>query len=59
MPGIWHTAKQETQRSALPNADGSYADYEETQPFEYHGGYLSVHFGARKFAGVLCRETRV
>ncbi|WIA42630.1 hypothetical protein OEZ86_008603 [Tetradesmus obliquus] len=49
-PGIWHTAKQETQRSALPNADGSYAEYEETQPFEYHGGYLSVHFGARKFA---------
>jgi hypothetical protein len=55
-PGIWWTAKQADQRGALPEDDGTYAlGYEETQPFEYHGGYLSVHFSARKF-GVTGKE---
>ncbi len=48
-PGIWWTAKQSDQRQALVKEDGTYADYEETQPFEYHDGYLSVHYGTHKF----------
>jgi hypothetical protein len=54
-PGIWWTAKQTDQRIALEE-DGTYPlGYEETQPFEYHAGYLSVHFSARKY-GVTGRE---
>jgi len=55
-PGIWWTAKQSDQRGALADEDGSYPlGYEETQPFEYHDGYLSVHYAARKF-GVTGKE---
>ena len=54
-PGIWWTAKQTDQRIALEE-NGTYPlGYEETQPFEYHAGYLSVHFSARKY-GVTGRE---
>lgn len=55
-PGIWWTARQADQRAALAEADGSYPDgFEENLPFEYHDGYLSTHFSARKY-GVTGRE---
>lgn len=50
-PGIWWTAKQATQREARLRADGDFEGYEQTQPFEYHHGYLSVHYAAKKFSG--------
>jgi hypothetical protein len=55
-PGIWFTAKQSDQRGALPDASGAYLlGFEETQPFEYHNGYLSVHYSGYKF-GVTGKE---
>jgi hypothetical protein len=55
-PGIWWTAKQSDQRSALRNEDGTYPlGFEETQPFEYHNGYLSVHYSAYKY-GITGKE---
>lgn len=55
-PGIWWTAKQTDQRQALAKEDGTYElGHEETQPFEYHDGYLSVHFSSRKY-GITGKE---
>jgi hypothetical protein len=56
-PGIWWTAKQQSQRGAARAADGSYPDgFEETVPFEYHDGYLSVHFAAQKYINTAGKE---
>jgi hypothetical protein len=55
-PGIWWTARQSDQRNALADEDGSYPlGFEETQPFEYHDGYLSVYYASRKF-GITGKE---
>lgn len=45
----WNTPRKVDQASFERKADGSFAGYERTPPFEYHDGYLSVHFATNNY----------
>ena len=46
---IWNTPRKIDQAAFDRNSDGSFAGWEPTPPFEYHDGYLSVHFATNNY----------
>eukprot|EP00891_Asterochloris_glomerata_P005068 jgi/Astpho2/5068/Aster-x0233 len=51
-PGIWKTPLKNDQASYQRNADGSLKGYEAVVPFEYHDGYLTIHFESHKYQDI-------
>lgn len=45
----WNTPRKLDQAAYERNPDGSFAGYEPTPPFEYHDGYLHVHFDTNRY----------
>lgn len=43
-PEVWLTPRKLDQAAFERKEDGSFAGYERTPPFEYHDGYLTVHY---------------
>ena len=48
-PKVWNTPRKRDQATFERKEDGSFAGYEPTPPFEYHDGYLSVHFSTNNY----------
>ncbi|KAK9813596.1 hypothetical protein WJX73_009365 [Symbiochloris irregularis] len=48
-PQQWQTPRKVDQSAFERNADGTFAGYEPTPPFEYHDGYLTVHFSVGNY----------
>ena len=48
-PKLWYTPRKVDQAAFERKADGSFAGYERTPPFEYHDGYLTVHFAVNNY----------
>ena len=46
---LWWTPRKRDQATFERNEDGSFAGYERTPPFEYHDGYLSIHFATGNY----------
>ncbi|KAK9812337.1 hypothetical protein WJX73_003313 [Symbiochloris irregularis] len=48
-PKQWNTPRKLDQSAYERNADGTFAGYEPTPPFEYHDGYLTVHYSVGNY----------
>ena len=45
----WNTPRKVDQATFERKPDGTFAGFERTPPFEYHDGYLSVHFATNNY----------
>ena len=48
-PKAWQTPRKRDQALYERTADGKFAGFEPTPPFEYHDGYLTVHFASANY----------
>ena len=46
---LWTTPRKKDQAAFDRHPDGSFVGFESTPPFEYHNGYLSVHFDTNNY----------
>ena len=46
---LWKTPRKKDQAAFDRNSDGSFVGFEYTPPFEYHDGYLTVHFDSSNY----------
>ena len=51
-PEIWLTPRKVDQAAFERKSDGSFAGFERTPPFEYHNGYLTVHYAINNYLEV-------
>lgn len=48
-PKGWNTPKKRDQAAYDRNDKGEFVGFEPTPPFEYHDGYLTVHFSTQNY----------
>ena len=48
-PKGWQTPRKRDQAAYERDENGNFTGFEPTPPFEYHNGYLTVHFDTANY----------